>query len=213
MPFDPSLIYRLLGHATLPVAGAAAGGVTGGLFSDEGAEARGALQGALLGAGVGLGGKMGLEALKRVDAGDLALGGTLAGGGVAGLIGQRRLSPWVLEKLKLQEKEKAERWSRVHRPPRGGIDKDGSAKENGNMGMQEMLKQAREALNPDVPAEKKAGAEDFDTRLNAFEFGMEAKLKDLGIEKSAVAQAAQAPEGELALRTLAWVTEETEEAK
>jgi len=215
------LIRNLLSHAALPAAGAAAGGITGGIFSDEGATSRGILQGALLGGGTGVAGTLGLKALESINAPTLALLGTILGGGTAGLIGQRRVNPWSIEKMKIQELENLEKRRKLQsedevqddgqtgpgsaRNAVGALmEKTESAKET-TMSIQDRIKEARVALGQTKKASIKKNAE-FKERLNSFEFGMEANLKDQGFEKAAVAQAAGVTEAELAPRTLEWVT-------
>jgi hypothetical protein len=230
---DPGKIKALLQSATLPLIGAGAGGLTGGIFSDEGASLRGALQGALLGAGAGVGGTL----IKQFDPSQAALAATLLGGGVGGLIGQRRVSPWSVEKMKLNELEKMEKRKKLEEedeaartaaeeagiPPESvvgtgvdqGMKKEQSAKKESDMSIAEKANEVREALGLNkratAPAPEAMSDADFQEHANAFEFGIDSFCKDAGIEKKALAQAAQVPEDHLTLATLAWLANQTEE--
>jgi hypothetical protein len=230
MALDVAKIKKLLEHvAALPVIGAGVGGLTGGIFSDEGATLRGALQGALLGGGAGVGGTL----IRRFDPTQAALAATLLGSGVGGLIGQRRVSPWTVEKMKLKEMDKMERRRKLRDEdeaeeaklvaeeagiPAGAtaaeemMKKQQSAKES-DMSIAEKAKEVRAALG----TEKKAAApeamsdDEFQEHANAFEFGIDEFCKKSGIEKKALAQAAQVPEEHFTLATLGWLANQTEE--
>jgi hypothetical protein len=217
---NPATVRELLRHATLPLIGAGAGGVTGGIFSDEGATLRGALQGALLGAGAGLGGSI----IQRFDPSQAALAATLLGGGVGGLIGQRRVSPWSVEKMKLKELEKIEKRRKLHAADEAekeervvgeaGMEKEQSAKES-DMSIAEKAEEVRKALGSEkktAAAEPEAMSDaDFQEHANAFEFGIDTFCKEAGIEKKALAQAAQVPEEHFTLAALAWLANQTED--
>jgi uncharacterized membrane protein YhiD involved in acid resistance len=207
MPLNPALVESLIQRATLPLVGAGIGGLTGGVFSDEGAGLRGMLQGAMLGGGAGLGGNL-LAAIKPADA---ALMATLMGGGVAGLVGQRRVSPFAVEKMKIREMEKLDKQRKLREAEEQGLEKQQSLKED-VMNIQDLVKSARTALKnkQEKKASKTMTEAEFTEHARAFEHGMDVFMKQAGLSKKAVAQAAKVPVDKLALATMAWVTNETE---
>jgi hypothetical protein len=189
---------------TVPAMGAGVGGVTGGVFSEEGAEGRGAAQGALLGAGLGgLGAAAGRVLHSVVPSPEHSLlAGGLAGGAIGGLFGQRRLGPLSVKRMERQEEERrTKRDSKSQEDNKDKRDKEAS--------MSATPQVAREAL-------KKEGEDNevLEARVKAFDFGIDTFCAREGIDKAEFAKAAGLKTSEeLAPATIAWLTQQLQEAK
>jgi hypothetical protein len=188
--------------AVLPTVGAGVGGLTGGVFSDEGATLRGILQGALLGAGAGMGG----EAIRRMrfQPETVGLGVTMAGAGAGGLMGQRRVSPWAVEKMKLEELEKRREQRKLREVL--GISEE---KEGAFMATPD---EARTALKKEAEQTKMSEVE-FNDRLKAFDFGMDVFFgsEHAKMDKKATAEGHGVEETDLAPAAVVWLQKQTEE--
>ena len=185
---DLIMKYPVLSSALM---GASTGAPLGAALSEEGVTGRGAVQGALLGAGAGaLGGPV-LHKFHSIMPGPektLALG-ALTSGALGGAVGQRHLSPWVMEHLKALAEAEAE--DVVDRKRR----RRGEPKEASVMDLKKEAEMEKEAV----------------IRTSAFDFGMEAYLTDLGMEKEAFAKACGVEPESLAERTIECLSSQLEE--
>ena len=88
--------------------GALIGGTGGAIASESGAEGRGALQGAFLGGGLGLAGGMAGKGIASMapKPEDALLMGSAAGGVAGGLMGKRKLEPWMTHRQEKQSMDK-----------------------------------------------------------------------------------------------------------
>jgi len=188
---DFALKYPTL---TAALTGAAAGAPVGAAFSEEGVEGRGAVQGALLGGSLGAVGGPAAKLLRSLVPSPqkaLIVGG-IGAGTLGGLLGQRKLSPWVMEHLKaLADEEAKETMSRRVAKSEKPEDKEAS------------VKMSQATLEKQAEIEKEAT-----DRTLAFEFGMDTFMKNAGVRKNDFAKAAGVENpAELTDRTIAWVSD------
>jgi len=186
--------------------GTAVGAPTGAAFSAEGAESRGALQGALLGAGLGAAGGPTAHLLRQLLPSPekaLAVGG-VAGGGLGGILGQRNLSPWVMEHLKTLAEADAEEVAakKLKRRSQLGVEpKITDGKEASDMSVKT---KANQVITKEAEMEKEG-----ELRTLSFEFGMNVFLREKGIDKTAFSKAAGLDNPrELAERTIEWMADQ-----
>lgn len=167
-------------HLASPILGAGTGAITGGTFSEEGATGKGMVRGALLGGLIGGGAGLGAYGAHKAfpTAGSMTAAGAGMGGGVGGLLGQSKVSPWAMEMMKEEIAEKRRKKEK---------------KEEEEMGKKEEKPQVKEA-------EVKEAAE----RLLAFEFGMDRWCETKKVDKGHFAKAAGVEPHEFTIAARLW---------
>ena len=209
---NPALLGALLG--------APVGAGTGALISDEGERGKGAIGGTALGGALGaVGGSIGSKGVQMAEAAHGILRPTplkaaIVGSSMAGLMGGRyaksELAPWIKARLAEESTEKANQKEAAMASAPVPAAFAHEAKES----PKKEKKEQHEA--GETPAVEKIE----EAKLAAFEFGMEAWLKEQGVEKPAFAQAikqaglldVEGPE-QLAEKSRTWLQKVAERAE
>jgi hypothetical protein len=164
------------------------------------------MQGALLGAGLGAAGGPTAKLLRQLMPSPeraLAIGGA-AGGGLGGLLGQRNLSPWVMEHLKTLAEAEAEEVAAKKSKRRSQLGLEPKITDGKEASDMSVKTNAKQAITKEAEMEKEGAA-----RTLSFEFGMDVFLCEKGISKAAFSKAAGVDNPkELAERTIEWMADQ-----